>query len=419
VQLWQAEGVASVSGFASRGELETNDAFDAIHNVGRTIPNFDWTTTSSNSSGGDESVDDDAADELDHRRIVLTPASSIKMKRARWLWRGRIPLGELSLFAGREDLGKSTICYTFAAWITRGTMKGEYLGTPKAVLVAATEDSWEYTVVPRLAAAGADLDLVYRVEVVTAEGFGGYLSLPDDLPALDAKVRETGAVLLLLDPLMSRLSSRIDSHKDQDVRQALEPLVSFLQCSNIAGLGLIHLNKGTSSDTLSSIMASRAFVAVARAVLYAIKDPNDGSRRLLGNEKNNLGQGDLPTFSYTIEGCHVGDDDEGKEIWTAKIVWGDESELSISETIAAASEDADDGMTAVGDAVDWLQDYLSMAGDDGKESSIVKDAGKVAGHSRRAIERAAAKLKVEFSSAGFPRKTVWILPVASRRPVPV
>jgi hypothetical protein len=46
-----------------------------------------------------------------------------------------------------------------------GVLPGEYLGQSKAVLVAASEDSWEHTIVPRLMAAGADLDLVYRVEV--------------------------------------------------------------------------------------------------------------------------------------------------------------------------------------------------------------------------------------------------------------
>lgn len=120
--------------------------------------------------------------------------------------------------------------------------------------MAATEDSWEHTVVPRLMAAGADLNLVYRVDVVTSEGFGGYLELPSDLPALEVKAISVGAVVLILDPLISRLSTALDSHKDQQVRQALEPLVNFLDRTGMAGLGLIHLNKGTSADTLSSVM---------------------------------------------------------------------------------------------------------------------------------------------------------------------
>jgi AAA domain len=343
----------------------------------------------------------------DRRHVDLTSAAAIKVSPVLWLWRGRMPVGELSLFAGREDLGKSTVSYTLAAWITRGVMEGAYFGQPRAVLVAATEDSWEHTVVPRLMAAGADLNLVYRIDVVTSEGFGGYLDLPADLPALEVKAREVGAALLLLDPLISRLSAALDSHKDQEVRQALEPLVGFLQRTGMAGLGLIHLNKGTSADTLSSIMASRAFVAVARAVLFAVKDPEDESRRILGNEKNNLGRSDLPTLSYRIVGEKVAETDDGP-VWTGRIEWGEESDRSVSEVMATAV-DAGEGVSAVGEATDWLEDYLTLHGGS-KASSICKRAGKEAGHSLSALKRASAKLNLEVRSEGFPRETVWSLP---------
>src|ERR1019366_6884773 len=99
----------------------------------------------------------DEYDATDDRRVELTPASSIKMKPVHWLWRDRIPVGELALLAGREGIGKSTIGYMMAAWITTGTMKGKHYGEPRGVLVAATEDSWEHTIGPRLTVAGADM----------------------------------------------------------------------------------------------------------------------------------------------------------------------------------------------------------------------------------------------------------------------
>jgi hypothetical protein len=104
--------------------------------------------------------------ELDHRRVVLTAASKIKPRRVQWLWDARVALGTLALLAGREGLGKSILSYTIAAMITRGDLVGEFFGTPKSVLVAAAEDSWSQTIVPRLIAAGADLDRVFRVEVI-------------------------------------------------------------------------------------------------------------------------------------------------------------------------------------------------------------------------------------------------------------
>jgi len=53
--------------------------------------------------------------------------------------------------------------------ITRGTLDGEFHGTPRSVIVA-TEDPWSETIVPRLIAAGADLNRVYRCDVRDRKG---------------------------------------------------------------------------------------------------------------------------------------------------------------------------------------------------------------------------------------------------------
>src|SRR3954467_8601890 len=86
------------------------------------------------------------------RRLKLTPVSTIPIRPVRWLWAGRLPLGALSLLGGREGTGKSTVAYSLAAAVTRGQLDGRHHGQPRSVLVAATEDSWEHTIVPRLLA---------------------------------------------------------------------------------------------------------------------------------------------------------------------------------------------------------------------------------------------------------------------------
>lgn len=45
------------------------------------------------------------------RLVKLVPASKIKVKPVHWLWDNRIPLGELTLLAGREGIAKSTIAF--------------------------------------------------------------------------------------------------------------------------------------------------------------------------------------------------------------------------------------------------------------------------------------------------------------------
>ncbi|MGW1120674.1 AAA family ATPase [Streptomyces tanashiensis] len=87
--------------------------------------------------------------------MVVRRASTIQPKRVRWLWApgdagdGRIPLGKLTLIVGRGGIGKSTLLAEFTAWITRGTMRGEFYEQPRDVMYVANEDSLEDTVTPR------------------------------------------------------------------------------------------------------------------------------------------------------------------------------------------------------------------------------------------------------------------------------
>lgn len=352
----------------------------------------------------------DAQDVPVLRSVRLTSAADIKIRPVHWMWEGRIALGTLALLGGREGIGKSTVAYQLAADLTRGRLPGAHFGEGRAVIVAATEDSWEHTIVPRLMAADADLALVYRVDVQTYAGFETGLSLPRDLKALAEAVQEVGAGLILLDPLMSRLDGKLDTHKDAEVRQALEPLVHIANATGAAILGLIHLNKSTSTDPLTMLMGSRAFAAVARAVLFCLVDPEDEGVRMLGQPKNNLGRTDLPTLGFGIVSAHVADTEEGP-IWTGKVQWTGESSRSLSDALEAASEGST-VRTATQEAADWLADWLTAAGGT-DESANIKRAGSAAGHHTEAIRRARSKLKLEVTSEGFPRKTFWTLPGSS------
>ena len=153
------------------------------------------------------------------RRIRLTPASAIKPRPVRWAWTDRIPAGELTLTPGRGGLGKSTFHAWVIAHLTRGTLPGVHFGTPKPCIVAASEDSWERTIVPRLIAVGADRDLVYRVDVVTETDEVASITLPRDIDGLTEEITRTGAAALSVDPVMSVLSNTLDSHKDHEVRR--------------------------------------------------------------------------------------------------------------------------------------------------------------------------------------------------------
>ncbi len=229
------------------------------------------------------------------RRLRLTPAADITMLPQRWLWKDLIPLGALTLLAGREQVGKTTCAFAIAAEVTRGGLTGDLEDQPRNVVIIASEDSWASTINPRLTAAKADLTRVFRLEVNSdsEDDVDSVVSLPDDLHDLEDLIQANDISLIILDPLLSRLGEKLDTHRDGDVRRGLEPLVAVAQRTDSAVLGLIHVNKTATFDALTSIMASRAFTAVARAVLFAAMEP-DGELRYLQLVKSNLASTQIP-----------------------------------------------------------------------------------------------------------------------------
>jgi hypothetical protein len=142
------------------------------------------------------------------RQLVLTRASQIAPAPVLWAWTdgdaGRIPAGALVVAAGREGTGKSSFGIWLAAQVTRGQLPGAWWGQPAGVIYVAVEDSWRHTLVPRLIAAGADLDLVYRAEVAVVDQLRtATLCLPADNQLLEAAVSEHQVALVVLDPLLS------------------------------------------------------------------------------------------------------------------------------------------------------------------------------------------------------------------------
>lgn len=344
------------------------------------------------------------------RTLAFTRASAIGVRPTHWLWEGRIALGTLALLAGREGIGKSTVAYWLAAQMTKGLLPGAYFRQPRQVLVAASEDSWEHTIVPRLMAAEADLDKVLRVDV-SERGVDGYLTLPDDNVDLQALITEERVALVLLDPLMSRLDAKLDTHKDSEVRQALEPMTAIADRTRSAFLGLIHVNKSANGDALNGVMGSRAFTAVARSVLFAMKNSDDDQLRWLGLPKNNLGRTDLPTLGYRIESAHVADTEEGA-VTTGRVVWEGETDDSIDDLHKAATEDPE-ARTQVAEAQAWLMAHLTEVGGRDQAKEVRKLAQKE-GFSRTTLDKARRRAGVLTAPEPnvFPTVYWWSLPLA-------
>lgn len=107
---------------------------------------------------------------LTERRASITWADTIQPEPVEWSWMGGrsgpYPV-RLAVDLRREGgTGKSSGGLSLAAQVSRGTLPGALFGTPRRVLIVAVADSWRFTLVLRLLAAGADLGMVGRFGVL-------------------------------------------------------------------------------------------------------------------------------------------------------------------------------------------------------------------------------------------------------------
>lgn len=340
------------------------------------------------------------------REIVLTPASRVRMRPVRWLWdttpegapptsHGRIPMSSLAIAAGGPGLGKSQFAMWMAARITTGTLPGELHGKPHSVIYAAAEDSWSYTIAPRLVAAGADLDRVFRIDVRDDGQAHARLTLPVDTSLLGRAAEQHSVGLVVADPLLSFVDGSINDYRAADVRQALEPLISEADRRRFTILGLAHFTKSGGSDPLTRIAGSGAFGQLIRSfVAFAQRDTDEGDTEfVMSLEKNNLGRLGLPAHTYAIQPAAV--ETEDGPAYVSRFVLGPESSTSVrdvmrDEIIASGVDRAERT-----EAMQWLEDYLTTGNRCGEATpKEVQDAARSAGISASALRSAKERLKV-------------------------
>jgi hypothetical protein len=369
----------------------------------------------------------DAEKEEAARRLVLTPASTIRMRRVRWLWdttpsdapptsHGRIPLNSLAIAAGGPGLGKSQYAVWLTARVTTGTLPGELYGKPRGVIYAATEDSWAYTIAPRLVAAGANMDLVFRVDVQDDEEMHARLTLPKDISLMGKAAELYSVGLLVADPLLSMIDASINDYRAAEVRSALEPLVAAADRHDFTILGLAHFTKAGGSDPLSRIAGSGAFGQLIRCLIaFAKQEGEDGvDEFVMSLEKNNLGRLGLPSHSYEIQPVTV-ETDEGPT-YVSRFVLGPESTTSVRDVMRA--ETNGDAGGSGSEVTEWLQGWLTdLGGSD--EAREIKKAAKKESFSESAVDRAKKKLGIRSKQQGFGRDRTshWYLPEAWEREI--
>ncbi|HVL83595.1 MAG TPA: AAA family ATPase [Pseudonocardia sp.] len=339
------------------------------------------------------------------RRLRVTRASAIRARRLTWLWDRRIVLGGLTLLAGREGLGKSTIAVDLTAQVTRGVLDGEFKGEPRSVVYVNSEDARDYTIVPRLAAAGADMDRVIFVDAVTPAPEGELvespLVLPYDVERLADVVREHAAALVVLDAATSVIDSRLDGDRDRQMRQGLEGIARGIgEATGCGVLGIVHFGKRESADTGKLILGSIAWSQVARSVLAVALDEDSG-HLIVSTTKTNLGAG-AASLSVRIVSADVSTDEGATSV--GRVEWLGETDRDARDLLGAGEVDE---RSELDEAKRWLTDYLDGHEGSAPAGEVLRDAKKD-GIAERTLQR--ARKRTGVTSTKTPTAWIWALP---------
>ncbi len=231
------------------------------------------------------------------------------------------------MLAGQAGAGKTGTAVNIASTISRGDSGGQWpdgTAAPSGNVVFWTcEDGVADTIIPRFIAAGANMSRLFVLTGTEENGRQRAFNPAKDLERLMQRVLEIGNVsLIIIDPILQVVSG--DSHKNAEVRRALEPLVAFSEEHGIAILGITHVNKRSKGkDLLDRITGSLAYTAMSRIVILAVKGTNTEGNdarnsSVLVRAKSNLGPIE-GGFTYQVEPYQF--ESYGEQFETSVLVW--------------------------------------------------------------------------------------------------
>lgn len=324
--------------------------------------------------------------ELDIVRLDTVKSEQVQMRMG-----GRLAMGKLNLLVGDPGDGKSWASMALASGFTNGAaLPGETDGgEPVEVLLANFEDDIADTIRPRAEAVGVQLG---RLHVITGAYDKDGRIRPfhtSDLPKLEEVLDNNPNIrVMIVDPVMSLVGSRTDVYRDNEVREALHPLVELARTRRIMVIGIMHLNKGTATKAIYRVSSSLGgFVGMARSVLLVAKDP-DSKRRAMAHIKCNVGP-----LAEPLE----------FEISSWGVAWlGDAPDLSADRLLAPAAA------PEKREAEEFLKREL---GNGPKPSKAVEEQAQGEGITHGTLKRARTSLRI---GAAKERKVdgawFWALP---------
>jgi AAA domain/Bifunctional DNA primase/polymerase, N-terminal/Primase C terminal 1 (PriCT-1) len=339
-------------------------------------------------------------------RWVLQALAQATPRQVQWLVRGLIPLKYLTLIAAIGGQGKTTYMLGVAA-------RGSVAEKPWDTIYVSFEDTADEVLNPRVQAAGGDLLRVHELVLSDADALDSF-TLPRDVENLQQLVQDVSAKLVVIDPIVAAVDAKLDSYKDQHVRQVLAQLWRVAREENCA-IGLVgHLNRVPSTDAYLRIANSSAFWNAARSVVLITEEgEEDDGKRLITQRKANLARL-APVERHVLEDVVLPDTidtDTGKRIVASRMRF-----IEVAEDVDPSGILGPSKPTKI-ETTETLLDALLADGEWHESEGVTKLMG-AAGFSKRTVQRAAKDIGVEHKYEGFPAKSWWRCPVAPNAVAP-
>lgn len=353
-------------------------------------------------------------------------ASAYQIRPVKYLSKPGLPLGVPITLGGAAGEGKSTLLDKIIADLSmnRPTLGSSTpYGQAVDVLMLSCEDGREDALVPRLVAAGADLD---RIEII--EGLKTPMGerIPFDITYVNylrhhierGNAAGRNYKLVTIDPITTYIGrAKIDDHRDAQLKPALEGLSSLTQDLEVTCVCLAHLNKGGTGKSASyRIMGGVAYVSSARLAYIYATDTEDPTRRILASPKANLPGGKPPALAVRIAPLKQDKALELLRPHTAHLDEVDRLELAsqlfqveFDGTVERTAEEVLDASLASGNRMEKARDFLMEMLDGGKfiPSTTIYAEGKKRGVSRSAIWEAKGQMDVTACKVTENGKTSW------------
>ena len=217
------------------------------------------------------------------KELRLIPMSDIQTEQVKWLWYPYIPLGKITIVQGDPGEGKTTFVLAVIAALTTGEAlpECEKVQEPMNIIYQTAEDGLSDTIKPRLEAAGADCSRVLVIDESEDD-----LTLVDE--RLEQAVRETGARLIVLDPIQAYLGENVDMHRANEVRPVMKRVAAMAERTGCAVILIGHMNKAQGLKSGYRGLGSIDFRAAARSILVVGRLKDTPTVRIVAQDKNSL-----------------------------------------------------------------------------------------------------------------------------------